>query len=43
MSLLPGVYQVWMILAEAGIYGAIIGKAYYEGKIDIRDAVKRFG
>lgn len=30
-------------LAEAGIYGAIIGKAYYEGKIDIRDAVKRFG
>ena len=29
-------------LAETGIYGAIIGKAYYEGKIDIKEAVKRF-
>lgn len=30
-------------LSESGIYGAIIGKAYYEGRIDINDAVKQFG
>lgn len=27
---------------EAGVYGAIIGKAYYEKKIDLEEAVKRF-
>lgn len=27
-------------IADAGIYGAIIGKAYYENKIDIREALK---
>ena len=30
-------------LADSGIYGTIIGKAYYERKIDLADAVKRFG
>ena len=29
-------------LSDAGIYGAIIGKAYYEGKVDIKEAVRRF-
>ena len=29
-------------LSEAGIYGSIIGKAYYEKKIDLEEAVKRF-
>ena len=28
-------------LAEAGIYGAIIGKAYYTGAIDLREAIRR--
>ena len=27
-------------LSEAGLYGAIIGKAYYTGAIDLREAVK---
>ena len=27
-------------LREAGLYGAIIGKAYYEGAIDIREAIE---
>ena len=27
-------------LKALGIYGAIIGKAYYEGKIDLREAIK---
>lgn len=30
-------------LAELGIYGAIIGKAYYTGAIDLREAVKAAG
>ena len=29
-------------LNEAGIYGSIIGKAYYEKKIDIKEAVGLF-
>ena len=29
-------------LSDAGIYGAIIGKAYYEGKVDLKEAVRRF-
>lgn len=29
-------------LSDAGIHGAIIGKAYYEGKVDINEAVRRF-
>ena len=27
-------------IADAGIYGAIIGKAYYENKIDIEEALE---
>ena len=30
-------------LAEAGTEGAIVGSALYEGAIDLREAVKRFG
>ena len=30
-------------LNEINIYGAIIGKAYYEGKIDLKEAVKLGG
>ena len=26
-------------LAESGIYGAIIGKAYYTGAVDLREAI----
>ncbi|MDE6929695.1 MAG: 1-(5-phosphoribosyl)-5-((5-phosphoribosylamino)methylideneamino)imidazole-4-carboxamide isomerase, partial [Lachnospiraceae bacterium] len=29
-------------LYEAGIQGAIMGKALYEKKIDLREAVRRF-
>ena len=29
-------------LSEAGIYGSIIGKAYYEGRVDLEEAVRRF-
>ena len=29
-------------LSDAGIYGAIIGKAYYEKKVDIKAAVEMF-
>ncbi len=29
-------------LHAEGICGAIIGKALYEGRIDLREAVKRF-
>ena len=27
-------------LKDAGVYGAIIGKAYYTGAIDLREAVE---
>ena len=27
-------------LAEMGLYGAIVGKAYYTGAIDLREAVR---
>jgi phosphoribosylformimino-5-aminoimidazole carboxamide ribotide isomerase len=27
-------------LAEMGLYGAIIGKAYYTGAIDLREAIE---
>ena len=29
-------------ISKAGIYGAIIGKAYYEGRLDLAEAVRRF-
>ena len=29
-------------LNEAGVYGAIIGKAIYEGRVDLKEAVKLF-
>nr|MCR5056583.1 1-(5-phosphoribosyl)-5-((5-phosphoribosylamino)methylideneamino)imidazole-4-carboxamide isomerase [Clostridia bacterium] len=28
-------------LKNAGIYGAIIGKAYYEGKVDLKDCLEK--
>ena len=29
-------------LSDAGIYGSIIGKAYYEKKVDLKEAVELF-
>jgi phosphoribosylformimino-5-aminoimidazole carboxamide ribotide isomerase len=30
-------------LANSGAFGVIVGKAFYEGKIDLREAFKKFG
>ena len=29
-------------LEEAGVYGAVLGKAIYSGAIDLKEAVRRF-
>ena len=29
-------------LEEAGIYGAVLGKAIYDGAVDLKEAVGRF-
>ena len=30
-------------LARKGIYGAVLGRSLYEGKIDLKEALARFG
>ena len=29
-------------LAQKGVYGAILGRSLYEGKIDLKEALERF-
>ena len=32
--------KLWKKLAAMGLYGAIVGKAYYTGAIDVKEAIE---